>query len=263
LWDDAFVSHFLSDWEAWHEAREQRLRDPRGWLGITAIHWLSDAPQRFDDLPGDWSSHDLCVTVTLSRGEALTVGSDVLAEGAHELGPLDEAGVMVIFRDAVVEVALRGGAAIVRPRHPDSLNLRAYQSTPCYRPDARWVIPARFISYPASRHRSGGQPDEEAVGEVLFEYGGSEHRLVTWGEDDGSLWILFRDATSGATTYPAGRQLLTKPPTNDGRVDVDFTRTINLPCAYTDFVTCPVPPDGNTLPFAVEAGEQLPAMISA
>jgi uncharacterized protein (DUF1684 family) len=43
-------------------------------------------------------------------------------------------------------------------------------------------------------------------------------------------------------------------------VDLDFTRTMNLPCAYTDFATCPVPPDANTLPFAVEAGEQLPTM---
>jgi len=256
------VSHFLSDWEAWHQAREQRLRDPLGWLGITAIHWLADAPQRFDGLPGEWSCHERCVDVTLSRGEALTVGSNALAEGAHELGPLDEAGVTVTFGDAVAEVALREGSAIVRPRHPDALTLRAYRGTPCYRPDARWVIPARFTSYPAPRDISGGGPDEEAVGEVVFEYGGSEHRLVAWGEDDGSLWIVFRDGTSGVTTYPAGRQLLTAPPTGHGTVDIDFTRAINLPCAYTDFATCPVPPAANSLPFAVEAGERLPAMIS-
>ncbi|HEV7909266.1 MAG TPA: DUF1684 domain-containing protein, partial [Pseudonocardiaceae bacterium] len=31
-----------------------------------------------------------------------------------------------------------------------------------------------------------------------------------------------------------------------------------LPCAFTDFATCPVPPRENRLPFAVEAGEKLP-----
>ena len=41
---------------------------------------------------------------------------------------------------------------------------------------------------------------------------------------------------------------------------VDFNRAINMPCAYTDFATCPVPPAANTLPFAVEAGEQTPTM---
>ena len=79
-------------------------------------------------------------------------------------------------------------------------------------------------------------------------------------EEDDSLWILFRDATSGVTTDHANRQLLTDPPAGDGTVHVDFNRAINMPCAYTDFATCPVPPAANTLPFAVEAGEQTPSM---
>ena len=32
---------------------------------------------------------------------------------------------------------------------------------------------------------------------------------------------------------------------------------VNLPCAFTDFATCPLPPAGNTLTVALEAGEQL------
>ncbi len=39
---------------------------------------------------------------------------------------------------------------------------------------------------------------------------------------------------------------------------LDFTRAVNLPCAYTDFATCPLPPAGNRLPFAVTAGERIP-----
>jgi uncharacterized protein (DUF1684 family) len=39
---------------------------------------------------------------------------------------------------------------------------------------------------------------------------------------------------------------------------LDFNRATNLPCAFTDFATCPLPPDGNHLPFAVTAGELLP-----
>jgi uncharacterized protein len=33
---------------------------------------------------------------------------------------------------------------------------------------------------------------------------------------------------------------------------------VNLPCAYTEFATCPLPPAENHLPIAVEAGEKLP-----
>ena len=172
----------------------------------------------------------------------------------HLLGPLDDLGLTVTFGAAIAQVADREGNTIVRPRHPDSPNLRAYRGTPCYPPDPGWVLPGRFEPYPA--------PDGEAVGEVVFSYGGSEHRLVAWGEDDDSLWILFRDATSGVTTYPANRQLLAAPPSPDGTVRLDFNRAINMPCAYTDFATCPVPPAANTLPFAVEAGEQTPTMSS-
>ncbi|WP_223884336.1 DUF1684 domain-containing protein [Micromonospora craniellae] len=39
---------------------------------------------------------------------------------------------------------------------------------------------------------------------------------------------------------------------------VDFNRATNLPCAYTDFATCPLPPPENRLPVAVEAGEKIP-----
>lgn len=34
-------------------------------------------------------------------------------------------------------------------------------------------------------------------------------------------------------------------------------RATNLPCAYTDFATCPLPPAENRLPVAIEAGEKI------
>ena len=64
------------------------------------------------------------------------------------------------------------------------------------------------------------------------------------------------------TTYPANRQLVTPAPSKDGEVWIDFNRAYNMPCAYTDFATCPLPPAGNTLPFAVEAGEKIPTRLT-
>lgn len=241
------------------------MRDPRGWLAITAMHWLTAEAQRFDDVPGEWRCHEGGARVCLRPGETVTLTGSVLTEGVHDLGPLDEEGVTVSFGDAVAEVALRDDTVIVRPRHPDAPHLLAYRGTPCYPPDVRWAIAGRFEPYSspadAPAGASGSAPDEVAVGEVVFPHVGNEHRLVAWGEDDGSLWILFRDATSGVTTYPANRQLLTRPPSADGSVHLDFNRAMNMPCAYTDFATCPVSPAANTLPFAVEAGEQLPTMV--
>ncbi|GAA4371391.1 DUF1684 domain-containing protein [Nocardioides caricicola] len=217
---------FEEDWHAWRDAREQRLRSPQGWLAVTGIHWLTEEPQRFDGVPGEWRRDD--------HGPVL--------DGQH-LGDVDEDGVRLTLGDTTVEVADRDGRTIVRPRQPSSPHLRRYQGTPCFPPDAAWVVPARHEGH-----------------EVVFEHDGSEHRLVAEVEDDGRLWILFRDATSGVTTYAAMRQLLTEVPDDDGAVELDFNRAHNMPCAYTDFATCPVAPAQNTLPFAVEAGEQTPRM---
>jgi hypothetical protein len=246
------VDDFMGEWQAWRDEREQRLRAPHGWLSITAIHWLSATPQRFVDAPGEWSGEERAATVTLSPSESLSLDGTVLGPGSHRLGPVDELGLRVGFGEAVAQVAERDGQVILRPRHPDSPNLKAYRGTPCYPANPGWVRPARYEPY--------AQRDGDAVGEVVFDHDGAEHRLVAWDEDDGSLWILFRDATSGVTTYAALRQLETAPPSPDGGVELDFNRAYNMPCAYTDFATCPMPPPANTLPFPVEAGEQIPLL---
>lgn len=248
---------FAADWQTWHDAREFRLRDPRGWLAITAIHWLGAEPECFDDVPGEWSAAvDDTATVVLVDGETLDYDGITLGAGVHPIGPVDAAGATVAFtsdgQQAVAQVAQRPGGVIVRPRRPDSATLRTYQGTPSYPADPTWVIEGRF--------EPAATPEDENVGEVVFTHAGAEHRLRAWdnGEADGSLWILFRDATSGVTTYAANRQLMLEAPDAEGRVEIDFNRAINMPCAYTSFATCPLPPRQNTLPFAVEAGEKVP-----
>ena len=58
----------------------------------------------------------------------------------------------------------------------------------------------------------------------------------------------------GGTASVAAKDLMFP----DGTVILDFNRATNLPCAYTEFATCPLPPAENRLPVAVEAGEQMP-----
>jgi uncharacterized protein (DUF1684 family) len=70
--------------------------------------------------------------------------------------------------------------------------------------------------------------------------------------------VLFTDATSGVTTYGAVRSLHLEAPEAGGPVVLDFNRATNLPCAYTEHATCPLPPAENRLPVAIEAGERTP-----
>ena len=83
---------------------------------------------------------------------------------------------------------------------------------------------------------------------------------VLEGEDKTHLFFILRDETSQTTTYGCGRFLLTGLPDHGlirpGHLTIDVTELYNPPCAYTDFATCPLPPQKNRLPVAIEAGEQ-------
>jgi hypothetical protein len=66
---------------------------------------------------------------------------------------------------------------------------------------------------------------------------------------------VFGDYTNGVKTYGAGRFLYAKKPKEGNKLVLDFNKSYNPPCAFTDFATCPLPPDQNKLPFEVLAGE--------
>ena len=69
------------------------------------------------------------------------------------------------------------------------------------------------------------------------------------------MLFVFKDATSGKTTYGGGRFLYAALP-KDGKVVLDFNRAYNPPCAFTPYATCPLPPPRNRLTVPIEAGEK-------
>jgi uncharacterized protein (DUF1684 family) len=95
-------------------------------------------------------------------------------------------------------------------------------------------------------------------GVVRFEHDGTPYELQVI-VSAGRHTTVFADATSGDTTYPAGRALDIPAPAEDGTVTLDFNRAVNLPCAFGDFFPiCPTPPAKNRYPFRIEAGEKTP-----
>lgn len=256
---------FAEQWTAWHEAHERRRADPHGFLAITGLYWLGERPAGIPGLPGIWHTGEDGPVVDLAEGESLEVEGGTL-RGRFAFGPLDERGdVTVGFDGGVIEVARRGGRDLLRPRRPDADYLSRYAGTPAYPADPRWRIDVRFEAYAHPRaYEVGAAVDGlthvyDAPGELAFEFDGVSHRLVAFpGHRPGELLVLFTDATSGVTTYAANRSVTVTAPDAEGRTVIDFTRATNLPCAYTDFATCPLPPAENRLPFAVEAGEKTP-----
>jgi uncharacterized protein len=261
----ADLDEFTAAWHAWHTRHEARLADPHGFLAITSLRWLTETPQRFDDAPGAWHTGRDGVTVDLADGEKLVIdGAE--AGGRCSFGVIAErSGVSASWDDAVIEVAKRGGHDIVRPRHPDTPLRLQFAGTPAYPPHPRWVVTGRFVPFGKPRPTTVGavvdglQHVYDASGQIEFELNGRPLSLTVFPSDDWrSPVVLFTDATSGVTTYAASRVLKLPPPGPDGRIVLDFNRATNLPCAYTDLATCPLPPPENRLPVAIEAGEKIP-----
>ncbi len=95
------------------------------------------------------------------------------------------------------------------------------------------------------------------------ELGGESRDLHGYrrdGEDAQSLFVPFRDKTTGQETYEGGRYMELEPEQDlaDGdRVTVDFNLAYAPFCAYSETFACPLPPEENWLATAIEAGERL------
>ena len=272
---DTDAAAFAADWADWHAAHERHRADPHGFLAVTHLHWLEQTPARLDGAPGTWSVDDDVVRLVLGPGDrVLHDGQDLNPDGngtTAVLGPIAErAGLSLRVPDAgaghtVIEVAKRGGRYVVRPRHPLNPLLARYRGTPAYAPDPAYSVSGVFVPFPEPRATTVGAAVEgihhvyEAPGEIRFRLHGRDLGLIAFnGYAPGTLTVLFTDATSGQTTYGANRSLTVPAPGADGTVLLDFNRAVNLPCAYTDLATCPLPPAGNRLPVPVEAGEKIP-----
>jgi len=256
---------FVKEWERWHDAHEERRADPHGFLAVTGLFWLTTEPSRFPGLPGEWFTGVTGPVVLLAEGETLTVDGIGVTE-THAFGPLAErGGVTVGFEGGVVEIAKRGGRDILRPRRPDFPFLSAYAGTAAYPPDPRWRITGRFVRFVAPRAIEVGAAVDgithvyDSPGYVEFVLDDEPFRLLAFdGHRPGSLFALFTDETSGVTTYAANRTVSFEVVEGSDTTVIDFNRATNLPCAYTDFATCPLPPAENRLPLAVTAGERTP-----
>jgi uncharacterized protein len=80
----------------------------------------------------------------------------------------------------------------------------------------------------------------------------------------GGLFLAFRDATSGKSTYGGGRYLLDTAKSADlgafgDELVLDFNFAYYPSCAYDAKWTCPLAPPENRLAVAIDAGERSPA----
>jgi uncharacterized protein (DUF1684 family) len=274
---------YVAEVEAWHAARDQRLRSPEGWVALTGLHWLTPGEHEIGQHPSagirlaghgipPLAGHllvtdDLNVTIRPHHAAQLTANGQPLTGEQPLTADMDGDPTVIGLGPFRMHLIRRGADRErlgLRVRDTESPALSAFEGVPHFPIDPSWRVTAHLerAAEPemlAVADVIGDVLEEASPGSVVLPLSGREHRLRALEEDENRLWLIFGDETNGTETYAAGRFLVTEPVGDDGTVVVDFNLTYNMPCVFSPYATCPLPPAGNTLPFRVTAGEMLPA----
>jgi len=115
---------------------------------------------------------------------------------------------------------------------------------------------------PVSMETSDGREIRyERVVTFEFELDGEAYELAGYSqpaEDSDTIFVPFRDKTTGQQTYKGGRYMELEPDRElaDGdRVPLDFNLAYAPFCAFSETFSCPLPPEENWLETTIEAGE--------
>lgn len=275
---DITVEEHQREVEEWQQSRAESLTAENGWLTLVGLCWLEPGSNTFgsdddaacrvdyDRMPArlgvfDRDGEGNAVTFTVAEGIQVTTSEGEPVDSTNMIGDHHE-GTTYLEHDTLRFYMIeRFGELGIRVRDIESRARQEFAGLEYFPVDRSWRKIARFEPYDTPRHVPiinilGMRDDMRSPGELVFEHAGEEYRLIALADEGDSRWfIMVADATSGRTTYGAGRYIYVDPPQGD-RTVLDFNKVYNPPCAFTELATCPLPPMQNRLPLAIEAGEK-------
>lgn len=267
---------YLAAIQRWRDERESRLRSPDGWLsfvgsgsvapGSHAVGSAADNQIVLPAGPAHWGVLHLDAAGGLRFDADAQAGLTVEGQAFQSLSLLDqrqEGGPTSIHAGALRFYVVRTGELHAwRLRDPAAAALRDFTGVPHFPVDPAWRVDAQWQAFVPARQlevvTSNGTLDTVRVpGQAVFQYEGREYALWPVQEKDGDeLFFIMADRSSGRQTYGGGRFLYAAAPV-DGRVELDFNKAVNPPCALNGHVVCPLAPPENRLDLYVRAGETL------
>jgi uncharacterized protein len=273
--DPAYVKQV----QDWRKRAEESLRRDNGWLTLAGRYPLKPGENTF----GTGPRNDLVFPKGLGpvgMGSVFVEPGHVRVKLVEGLKMKDLTGSEYTERDmmtvtdkrdwvtmgrAAFHVIERNGRYILRLADNQSEVRKGFGGRAWYDVDDNYRVPAVYVPYATPKkipivNVLDEVEDEPSPGYVEFELRGRKHRFDVVGDDEG-LFIIFKDATAGDTTYGSGRFLyVEKKPAPNERFLLDLNRAYNPPCAFSEFTTCPLPPKQNILTERVEAGEKYPPL---
>lgn len=260
--------------KAWQQKRLQGLQNKNGWLSLAGLFWLEEGKNTF----GSDKGNDLVIkevkapthigTFFWEKDEvrfAVSEKANVLHEdkSVSELKlENDEKGKPTMLHCGsltwyIIKRGNRLGVRLKDSRHPRLSKLEKIDSFPV---DTQWRIEAVLERFKEPRKVTipnvlGMEEQEDIQGALVFKIKGKEYRLLPLGNK--SLFVIFGDETNGTETYGGGRFLSVAEPDPQGRTIIDFNKAFNPPCVFSEYATCPLPPQENQLELRVTAGEKM------
>lgn len=262
--------------QEWHTQRNDRLNQPDSWLTLAGLYWLEEGENQFGGAPENDlifrsdSVPDYMGTLTL-QGErvSLIVNQDLKiyhdstlvhhmdlksdSEGQSDLLRWEHLSWYIIKRGDRIGVRLKDS------RHPNLVN---FKPTKLFPVDSVWRVRAHLEPFDSNTtiditNVLGDQSPSPSPGRLHFTLAGKPYTLTPLGSPgDTNYFIIFGDATNGISTYGAGRFLVVPGVNEQNETFIDFNRAYNMPCVFSPYATCPLPPEENLLAIAIEAGER-------
>lgn len=257
--------------EAFHQKRLERLKRHDGWLTLVGLSWLpegvstvgsaADCRLRVEAAPahlGQIVVEGEQITFEFAQGISGSLNGEPVSKVV--LDPTVKEGTQVLAAGSLSWYLLRrNGKPALRWKDSQAETLTTFPGierfpvNPGLRLEGRLERSTTRLEIPTVM---GYSEQEISPGQAVFDYQGQTYRLHLTGDpEDQKFFLVFSDETSGKESYAAGRFLYVERLEND-RLLLDFNKAYLPPCAFTPYATCPRPPRGNSLPFAVPAGEK-------
>ncbi|HEX4924243.1 MAG TPA: DUF1684 domain-containing protein [Bdellovibrionales bacterium] len=272
------AANFEQELKTWRAEQESKLRSEGSWLAVVGLHWLKEGESSLGasdratvvlpepaPLKLGWVHlKNGKATLKLDTVQGVTVGGARAEAGrSYELKTdADDGGPTEVRAGSVTWFLIKRPNGVgVRVKDANAEARRNFKGRKWYAPDASYKITAKWTELKSPKTLivpdiMGNDNEEPSPGYATFTIEGKNVDLYPTKEGD-KLFFVFKDKTSGKETYGAARFLYATLP-KDGKVELDFNRAVNPPCAFTDFATCPLPPKENRLDVAIKAGELKP-----
>jgi len=256
---------------AFRQIRIDSLKHENGYLNLSGLFWLKEGentigadPKNDFNFPAEHSDSFLG-KIVLNNGVVRFKSSQ-----ANQVFSAGQAvSEMIIFQDKKVVVLehkslrwfiiKRGEKYAIRLRDLDGEYVRNFKGITYFPLDSSWRIIAKFVPTKGKQLRitdiTGRTFLEDSPGVLHFTKGGKKFTLEAGGTMD-EFFIVFGDLTNKKSTYGGGRFLYANAPDKEGNVILDFNKSLNPPCEFTPFATCPLPTKENKMNVEVEAGEK-------